>query len=70
MHNTARHPDTVTVAHVCAVLLHSASLVAREWTRRLRTRRQLRELDARALADIGIDEGKRRAECAKPFWER
>ena len=70
MHNTVRHSDTVTFARIGAALLHSAFLVAHDWALRLRTRRQLRELDARALADIGIDDGQRRAECAKRFWER
>lgn len=38
------------------------------WWRRARTRRQLAELDARALADIGLDESQRRRECARRFW--
>ncbi|HJS30747.1 MAG TPA: DUF1127 domain-containing protein [Alphaproteobacteria bacterium] len=40
------------------------------WLRRAATRRKLRELDARALADIGISESCRRRECAKWFWQR
>ncbi|HSE79251.1 MAG TPA: DUF1127 domain-containing protein [Alphaproteobacteria bacterium] len=39
------------------------------WLRRAATRRTLRELDARALADIGISETRRRRECAKWFWQ-
>ncbi len=36
---------------------------------RLKTRRRLRELDARLLADVGITEAERRRECAKWFWQ-
>ena len=39
------------------------------WLRRAATRRSLRELDALALADIGISESCRRRECAKWFWQ-
>ena len=39
------------------------------WLRRASTRRRLGELDARALADIGLTEGARRRECAKWFWQ-
>jgi uncharacterized protein YjiS (DUF1127 family) len=39
------------------------------WVRRAHTRRQLRGLDDRLLADIGISEGDRRRECARRFWE-
>lgn len=38
------------------------------WLSRHRQRRRLRELDARLLADIGIDCDLARAEAAKPFW--
>jgi hypothetical protein len=39
------------------------------WLRRSRTRRRLRELDARGLADVGLSESQRRCECAKWFWQ-
>ncbi len=39
------------------------------WLRRINTRRRLGELDARALADIGLTEGERRREFAKWFWQ-
>jgi uncharacterized protein YjiS (DUF1127 family) len=39
------------------------------WLQRTRTRAALRELDARALADIGRSEAERQRECAKWFWE-
>ena len=38
------------------------------WIRRATTRRALRELDHRLLADIGRTEHERRRECAKWFW--
>jgi uncharacterized protein YjiS (DUF1127 family) len=39
------------------------------WLRRSRTRGRLHELDARALADVGLTECRRRRECAKWFWQ-
>lgn len=39
------------------------------WLGRARTRRQLRELDDRALADIGLDRPRRDAECARWGWQ-
>ena len=39
------------------------------WYRRLKTRRGLRQLDARLLDDVGISEAERRRECAKRFWQ-
>lgn len=41
----------------------------RTWRRRYVTRRQLSLLDARGLADIGIDAGVRDREIVKPFWK-
>ena len=43
--------------------------IASIWLCRARTRRQLRELDERALADIGLDATAREAECARWGWE-
>ena len=43
--------------------------ILRLWLRRVRTRRQLRRLDVRQLADVGLDEGQRRDEGVKWFWE-
>jgi uncharacterized protein YjiS (DUF1127 family) len=37
--------------------------------RRRATRRALRQLDARALDDIGRSESDRQRECAKWFWQ-
>jgi uncharacterized protein YjiS (DUF1127 family) len=39
------------------------------WVRRSRTRKALRDLDARQLADIGVSEPERAAECGKWFWQ-
>jgi uncharacterized protein YjiS (DUF1127 family) len=39
------------------------------WRQRLRTRAELREMDARALADIGIDRETARRELRKFFWQ-
>lgn len=43
--------------------------IARIWWRRARTRRQLRDLDDRLLADAGITRDQAREEAAKPFWK-
>jgi uncharacterized protein YjiS (DUF1127 family) len=43
---------------------------ARIWSRRSKTRRHLRELDAHRLADIGLIEIERCRESAKWFWQR
>jgi uncharacterized protein YjiS (DUF1127 family) len=45
------------------------SVAAATWLQRVRTRRQLAELDPRQLADIGRGERERRRECAKWFWQ-
>jgi uncharacterized protein YjiS (DUF1127 family) len=39
-----------------------------DWRWRARTRRQLAELDANGLKDIGLTLVDQRIECAKPFW--
>lgn len=38
------------------------------WQQNARTRRQLAQLDARLLADAGINPAERLAELDKPFW--
>ena len=40
------------------------------WLRRVRTRRQLRELEKHRLADVGLAETQQRVECAKWFWQK
>ncbi|MCY1436436.1 hypothetical protein D3C76_1569280 [compost metagenome] len=39
-----------------------------QWQRNARTRHQLAQLDARALADVGISPSERYQELEKPFW--
>lgn len=38
------------------------------WDNRYRTRKQLAELPAERLTDIGLDANAARIEAAKPFW--
>lgn len=40
----------------------------RLWRRRVRTRRQLAEMDAHMLKDIGLDANAVWREVDKPFW--
>jgi uncharacterized protein YjiS (DUF1127 family) len=40
------------------------------WRWRVRSRRQLAELDANGLRDIGLTLVDQRFECAKPFWRQ
>ncbi|MGH6814549.1 MAG: DUF1127 domain-containing protein [Hyphomicrobiaceae bacterium] len=49
--------------------LRTSLTKARVWLRRARTRRRLKELDARELADIGLTENERCRECGKSFWQ-
>jgi uncharacterized protein YjiS (DUF1127 family) len=39
------------------------------WRRHYLTRRHLRQLDRRGLADIGIDAIEQEREAGKPFWK-
>ncbi|SRR5579871_1479413 len=39
------------------------------WRRHYLTRRHLRQLDRRGLADIGIDALEQEREAGKPFWK-
>ena len=38
------------------------------WRRRARERRELANLDARAIRDLGLSPGDIRFEANKPFW--
>ena len=42
----------------------------REWRLRIRTRRQMLELDARTIRDLGLSPSQMRFEAVKPFWRR
>ncbi len=46
----------------------SAFAILGEWTERTRQRRQLSNLDAGFLKDVGISESDRQREINKPFW--
>lgn len=48
--------------------LTRAAAGLREAARRYRTRRQIAELDARALRDIGLTWAEAEREANKPFW--
>ena len=54
-----------------AISRDAGGLVAllRMWRRRYVTRRYLSLLDARGLADIGLDADARDREITKPFWK-
>ncbi|UTD30421.1 hypothetical protein DB459_14200 [Bradyrhizobium sp. WD16] len=40
----------------------------RTWLQRMSTRRNLAELDARQMHDVGLDAELVRRESGKPFW--
>jgi uncharacterized protein YjiS (DUF1127 family) len=61
-----RRGDT-TLIEPLPSLSHIFSLVLL-WLERVQTRRQLRELDERALHDIGLSRGGALHEAGKPFW--
>lgn len=48
--------------------IKSAARTLRIWRERTTTRRQLGELDARMLNDIGLSDFDAKLEAAKPFW--
>lgn len=50
-------------------LLQRGICQLKTWDRRYRQRRQLRELDAALLRDIGISDAEAGAEASKPFWK-
>ncbi|SOH93441.1 protein of unknown function [Monaibacterium marinum] len=39
------------------------------WTRRSRSRRHLKHLDAHLLRDIGVTEWNAQREAERPFWD-
>lgn len=49
-------------------LLRQLQATLQLWSRRARSRRELRELDDHLLRDIGISRGVAEHEAAKPFW--
>ena len=47
---------------------HRTVQTVHRWMQRSQQRRQLRELDDRALRDIGLSRAEVNAEADKPFW--
>jgi uncharacterized protein YjiS (DUF1127 family) len=62
----SRHFHTLGTA---AVPFGDIVRLAAECYRRAQSRRQLRELDDRLLADIGLSREAAREEARKPFWQ-
>jgi uncharacterized protein YjiS (DUF1127 family) len=52
------------------LLWHEFAGLLREWRLRIRTRRQILQLDARTIRDLGLSPGQLRFEAEKPFWRR
>lgn len=48
--------------------MKAAAATVKAWTVRARTRRHLRHLDARLLADVGLTRVQALEEAHKPFW--
>jgi len=63
-HTASASPVTRTRGSWLLRVIASLSL----WQQNARTRRQLAQLDARLLADAGINPAERLAELDKPFW--
>lgn len=51
---------------------HSSAIIRllRLWRRRSQTRRNLADIDARLLADVGLNTSDRDCECRKRFWRK
>ena len=56
------HPDAATALHGA---IGRTLTTLRTWYTRVQTRRELRTLTDRVLADVGIS----RSETTKPFWQ-
>ena len=67
----ARHYEFADDTQLRDAPRDAGGLVAllRMWRHRHVTRGHLRRLDARGLADIGLDADARDREIAKPFWK-
>jgi uncharacterized protein YjiS (DUF1127 family) len=61
------HPQSNAARRDFALLRDALNLLG-DWRWRRRTRRQLAQLDAYGLKDIGLSDCDRWRECAKPFW--
>jgi uncharacterized protein YjiS (DUF1127 family) len=68
--NTSTY-QTQDLSHTGKKTAQSGLLVTLErWLQRTRTRRQLSELPAYLLKDIGLNESDRYQEISKPFWQQ
>lgn len=68
MHSETFPGPQIKFARRGTALLSSVMTRLSAWYWSARTRRQLAELDAHGLRDIGLSEADRRRECARPFW--
>jgi uncharacterized protein YjiS (DUF1127 family) len=68
MDTSIRHPAG-HLAHRPLDAWHRALRLWQRWRQRVRTRAELREMDARALADIGMDREAARQEACRFFWQ-
>ena len=64
-HSISTH--TATTGRVFPLLRQAAEL-GRAWMERARQRNDLKRLDDRMLADIGISRSQAYEEASKPFW--
>lgn len=48
---------------------HGLGALLTHWRRHIRTRKQLKHLDARMLRDVGITREEADAEASKHFWD-
>ncbi|WP_116473318.1 DUF1127 domain-containing protein [Zobellella maritima] len=64
--------QTVTFTHTSRRQQNKAGVLAKinTWLQRNRSRRELAELPAYLLKDIGLHESDRYREISKPFWQR
>lgn len=69
MQHAMQRSTVIRLSSVCRRLMQDVISEASLYLMRTTTRRCLRELNERLLADIGLDERDRRRECAKWFWE-
>ena len=67
-HRTASVPSVGLERRVRETLLSRLWRAAVRWGARARQRRDLADLDAHLLKDIGVTPGQAARESSKPFW--
>lgn len=67
-HRVASVPSVALERRPRGALLRRLWRAAVRWAARARQRRDLAELDAHLLKDIGVTPGQAAREAAKPFW--